>query len=189
MIATILSQNSVQSYYRFFGARHSILQVGYLIDFEEEDNTNFMPRLRNLSHIPFEWIYERNKLLFWHKFIYLFANHLKGLDFVDNFYFEILLNSAKKWDRQNPKRVVCESYIELLDKEGRLHYPNRCYICEGRLEEKISLMHAFLPAHPECIFASAVEKKDIIGLYDTKSTLYLEDNDVEYLFEIILKGF
>jgi len=51
-IAIVLSEKTIQSYYRFFGARHSILQLGHLIDFEVEgEDGRFMPRLRNLSQM------------------------------------------------------------------------------------------------------------------------------------------
>lgn len=190
MIAVVLTKDSIKSYYRFFGARHSILQVGYLIDFElEDEHSQFMPRLRNLSHMPFSWIYDKNKLLLWHNFIELFAKHLGGLDDIDSCYYGVLLDSAKKWDKQNPKRVICESYIELLEKEGRLYYPKNCYICEESLGEDISLMHSLLPAHPACVYGSSLKKDRILELFKTKSTLYLEDDEIEYLYSIIMKGF
>ncbi|MEJ2489060.1 MAG: hypothetical protein P8Y50_04545 [Sulfurovaceae bacterium] len=64
MIALILSKNEIKSYYRFYGARHSILQVGYLVDFENENRySSFMPQLRSLSHIGFSWLKDKNRLL------------------------------------------------------------------------------------------------------------------------------
>lgn len=190
MIAVVLAKNSIKSYYRFFGARHSILQIGYLIDFElEDEHSSFMPRLRNLSHMAFPWIFDKNKLLLWHKFIMLFGTHLRGIDDIDSFYFDIILESAKKWDKQNPKRIICESYLEMLEHEGRLHYPNKCYICELELGDNISLMHSFLPAHSECIYGSSIQKSKILEFFKTKSTLYLEDHEIEYLYDIIMKGF
>ena len=46
-IALVLSPTEVRTYYRFFGARHSILQLGNLIDFEVEgEGSSFLPRLR-----------------------------------------------------------------------------------------------------------------------------------------------
>jgi len=190
MIACVLTKDKIRLYYRFFGARHSILQIGYLIDFElEDEHSSFMPRLRNLSHIPFSWIFDKNKLLLWHKFVMLFGTHLRGIDDIDNFYFDIILESAKKWDKQNPKRIICESYLELVEKEGRLHYPDKCYICELELGDKISLMHSFLPAHSECIYGSSIQKNKIIDFFKTRSTLHLEDDEIEYLYDIIMKGF
>jgi len=72
-IALVLSHKDVRTYYRFFGARHSILQLGNLIDFEVEgEGSSFLPRLRSLSHLGFPWLFDKNKLLLWHNFIKLF---------------------------------------------------------------------------------------------------------------------
>jgi hypothetical protein len=188
-IALVLSAKDVRTYYRFFGARHSILQLGNLIDFEVEgEGSSFLPRLRSLSHIGFPWLFDRNRLLLWHNFIKRFEPHLKDTEEIDSFYYNLLLNAAKKWDRQNPKRIVCESYIELLDYEGRLYPEENCYICEQRIEEDISLMQAFKPAHPACIYSSALPTKKILDFFKTKKTVFLEDHEVDYLFEIVMKG-
>ena len=54
VVVTVLTNNSVQSYWRFFGARHSILQIGNLVDFEvKESQNNFMPQMRSLSQLSF----------------------------------------------------------------------------------------------------------------------------------------
>ncbi|WP_295418859.1 recombination protein RecO [Sulfurovum sp.] len=188
-IALILSNKDIRTYYRFFGARHSILQLGNLIDFEVEgEGSSFLPRLRSLSHIGFPWIFNKNRLLLWHNFIKRFEPHLKDAHEIDSFYFDLLLNAAKKWDRQNPKRIVCESYIELLDYEGRLYPQQNCYICEQPIGEDIALMQAFKPAHPSCIYSSALPTKKILDFFESKKTIFLEDYEVDHLFEIIMKG-
>jgi hypothetical protein len=184
-----LSEHEVRTYYRFFGARHSILQLGNLVDFEVEgEGSSFLPRLRSLSHLGFPWLFDKNKLLLWHNFIKRFEPHLKDTEEIDSFYFELLLTAAKKWDKQNPKRVAVESYIELLDYEGRLYPEENCYICEQHIEEEISLMQSFKPAHPACIYSSALPTKKILDFFETKKTVFLEDHEVDYLFEIVLKG-
>ena len=184
-----MSEHEVRTYYRFFGARHSILQLGNLVDFEVEgEGSSFLPRLRSLSHLGFPWLFDKNKLLLWHNFIKRFEPHLKDAEELDTFYFELLLTAAKKWDKQNPKRVAVESYIELLDYEGRLYPEENCYICEQRIEEEISLMQSFKPAHPACIYSSALPTKKILDFFETKKTVFLEDHEVDYLFEIVLKG-
>ena len=189
VIVTVLSRESVKSYWRFFGARHSILQIGNLIDFEvSESKNNFMPNMRSLSHLSFPWLFSNNHLQIWQNFIKLFEPHLKDTIEVDSFYLELLLNIAKKWHKQNPKRLAVEAYIELLDYEGRLYDNGFCYICEEILDEKIGLMRAFLPAHPQCIYAQPLDKKDIFTFYNTHSTIHLSDLDVELLYNIILKG-
>lgn len=189
MIALILTKDEVRSYYRFFGARHSILQVGHLIDFEVEgEGGHFLPRLRNLSHIGFPWLFENNRLLVWHNFIKLFVPHLQDTSEVDSFYFNLLLDGAKRWHKQNPKRIVCELYLMLLSHEGRLHWPQRCYICEEELATTIALMRSFLPVHPACISAPALLRDKLEEYYKTTKTINLEDHEVACLYDTILKG-
>jgi len=188
-IALVLTENHIRTYYRFFGARHSILQLGNLIDFEVEgEDGRFLPRLRSLSHIGFPWLFDRNRLLLWHNFIQKFEPHLKDTDEIEPFYFQLLLDAARKWHRQNPKRIVCESYIQLLDYEGRLYPEEHCYICESRIEEEIALMQAFKPAHPECIYAPALPTKKVLDFFKEKKTVFLEDYEVEILFNTVMKG-
>jgi hypothetical protein len=188
-IALVLTQNEIRTYYRFFGARHSILQLGNLIDFEVEgEGSSFLPRLRSLSHIGFPWIFDKNKLLLWHNFIKKFEPHLKDTSELDSFYFNLLLNAAKKWDKQNPKRIVCESYLELLNYEGRLYFQENCFICEQRIEEDIALMQAFKPAHPACIYNIALPTKKILDFFKTKKSVFLDDHEVDHLFEVVMKG-
>ncbi|MBU1667826.1 recombination protein RecO [bacterium] len=189
VVVTVLTNNSVKSYWRFFGARHSILQIGNLIDFEEEDSTNnFMPKMRKLSHLSFPWIFNPNHLLIWQNFIKLFEAHLNETTNIDNFYFDLLLNAAQKWHKQNPKRLAVESYTKLLAYEGRLYDSGFCYICEEILDEKIGLMRAYLPAHPNCIYAHHLDKKSIFTLFNTYSTIHLDNSDVQELYNVLLKG-
>ena len=189
VIVTVLSSESVKSYWRFFGARHSILQIGNLIDFEvTESKNNFMPNMRGLSQVSFPWLFTANHLLLWQNFIKLFEPHLRDTTEVENFYFELLLNSAKKWDKQNPKRLAVEAYINLLEHEGRLYNNGFCHICENILEDKVGLMRAFIPAHPECIYAPPLEKKEIFQLFNTHSTIHIEEDILQTLYQILLKG-
>ena len=188
-IALVLSPTEVRTYYRFFGARHSILQLGNLIDFEVEgEGSSFLPRLRSLSHMGFPWLFDKNKLLLWHNFVKRFEPHLKDAEEIDSFYFDLLLSAARKWDKQNPKRIVCESYITLLEYEGRLHNDENCYICENRIEEEVALMRSFIPAHPSCLYSCALPTKKVLDFFESKKTVYLEDYEVDYLFEIVMKG-
>lgn len=188
-IAIVLTERSVRSYYRFFGARHSILQLGHLIDFEVEgEDGRFMPRLRGLSHMGFPWLRERNRLMLWQQFIKLFEPHLRDTEELDSFYFDLLLKAAKKWDKQNPKRLICESYLALLHHEGRQSPLAHCYICEKALHESISLMAAFKPAHPACIYASALEKHKVEGFLESGKTLHLNDAEVDQIYLVVMKG-
>ena len=165
------------------------MQLGNLVDFEVEgEGSNFLPRLRSLSRLGFPWLFDKNRLLLWHNFIKRFEPHLKDTEEIDAFYFDLLLNAAKRWDRQNPKRVAVEAYIELLNYEGRLYPEENCYICEQRIEEEISLMQSFKPAHPACIYSPALPTKKILDFFESKKTVFLEDHEVDHLFEIVMKG-
>jgi len=189
-IVTLLTRNERRVYYRFFGARHSILQFGHLIDFEVEgEDSSFLPRLRGLSHIGFPWLFEPNRLLLWHNFIALFEPHLKEASTIDSFYYTLLLEAAQKWDKQNPKRLICESYLKLLSHEGRLHQVDSCYICETPIHKEVALMQAFIPAHPACLYATALPTTKIVAFFETQSTAHLEDYEVEYLFTLVMRGF
>ena len=189
VIVTVLSNDAVKSYWRFFGVRHSILQIGNLIDFEvDESKKNFMPTMRSLSHISFPWIFSNNRLLIWQNFIKLFEPHLRDAIELDSFYFDLLLRTAQKWDKQNPKRLAIEAYMKLLSHEGRLYDNGFCYVCETILEDDVGLMRAFLPTHPNCIYGQKFKKKDIFQLYNTHSTIHIEDALIEKLYEIVLKG-
>jgi len=188
-IARVLSSTEIKTYYRFFGARHSILQLGNLVDFEVEgEDGRFMPRLRSLSHMGFPWLFDKNKLLLWHNFIKKFEPHLRDAESLETFYYDLLLLAAKKWDKQNPKRVVVESYITLLDYEGRLYAQDKCFICEQRIEEDIALMQAFKPAHPNCIYSPSMPTKKLLDFIETKKTVFLDDDEVDYLHEVVMKG-
>jgi len=190
VIVTVLSNDAVKTYWRFFGARHSILQIGNLIDFEtKESKNNFMPNMRSLSHISFPWIFSNNRLLIWQNFIKLFEFHLRDAIELDSFYFDLLLKTAQKWSKQNPKRLAIEAYMQLLDHEGRLYDNDFCYICETILEDKVGLMKAFLPTHPTCIYGQTFDKKEIFKLYNTHSTIHLENTVIEKLYRILIKGF
>lgn len=188
-IATVLTEKSVRNYYRFFGARHSILQLGHLVDFEVEgEDGRFMPRLRNLSQMGFSWLRERNRLMLWHNFIRLFEPHLKDTEELESFYFNLILRAARKWDKQNPKRIICESYLELLEFEGRLYPVKSCFICEQELYNNVSLMATFKPAHPECIYASAIDKVKVLDFFKRKKTTYLTDSEVDQIYAVVMKG-
>jgi len=189
VIVTVLSKSVTRRYYRFYGARHSILQVGNLIDFEvEDDNKRFMPRLRRVSHTPFPWIYVKNRLIIWQNFIHLFEPHLKDTN-IDSFYFNLLLEKANRWSKQNPKRLAIEAYIELLTYEKRIYYNEFCYICNRVLNNNIGLMRAYIPVHPVCINSISHNKHKIFKLFSTKSTIEIDDDEIDGLFKVLLKGF
>jgi len=189
LIVTVLSRESVKSYWRFFGTRHAILQIGNLIEFEAiENKRNFMPNMRSLSQLSFPWTLWEKHLFIWQNFIQLFEAHLKDSEEVNPFYFNLLMEIARKWDKQNPKRLAIEAYIKLLKKERRLHHNEFCYLCEERLQEKIGLMRAFIPAHPHCVEGYPFEREAMEKLFQTNSTIHLKDTVIENIYPILLKG-
>jgi len=188
-IVTILSYEKVGVYYRFYGARHSVIALGFLIDFEiEGEDGKFLPRLRGVSHLGFDWLKSNARVLIWHQFTRALYIHLKEVEEVDAFYYNLLLKSAKKINRQNPKRVLCESYLELLEYEGRIYNNESCYICQSPLGYQVSLMQGYKLTHPECIFSTHIHKKSMIEAFKSKSTIHLDDIEVDYLFSVVQRG-
>ena len=189
LIVTILTQNGLETLYRFYGARHSSINIGFLIDFEKEFSIkSSICRLRDVIHLGFRWIHDIKLLLLWQDFIKLFYKHLKDIDTLDNFYFDLLMDASKIWDKQNPKRVAIECYVKLLEYEGRLHTQMICFLCNEKIEKNISLVRAFLPTHKKCTHTLEINKKALMYLYETKSTLLLQDYEIERMWIILLEG-
>ena len=90
--------------------------------------------------------------------------------------------------KQNPQRVMIESYLQLLEYEGRLHDDFRCFICDEEVEEDVVLARSFLPAHQICVYGELLKKRKIEDLFESKSTLYLEDSEVAHLWRLLLEG-
>lgn len=191
LIVSVLTQAQVKTLYRFYGTRHSIVHVGYKIDFEVEiSQDNFMARIRSPLHLAFPWIYEKEKLFVWQQFIRLFYPHLRGVEELDTFYFELLDDAALRFEHQNPKRVAVESYVKLLAYEGRLHGLEHCFFCETAIEvdEPLAFGRAFLPAHQKCILGDELSKEGVWELFEKGNTLFLDDVSVEILWKLMLEG-
>lgn len=190
LIVSLLSKNSIITAYRFYGARHSNINVGYKIDAELIYNPkSSIPQLRNILHLSNSWLYDRQKALLWQNFITLFYNHLKGVDEIDEFYFSLLNECEKKMQIQDSKRIQVEAYAKLLQHEGRLHDEKKCFFCGKHIEDKISLIRAFLPAHPECASLVGLDLKQVEYFLKNKSTIFLDDNGVERLWNVMYEGF
>jgi recombinational DNA repair protein (RecF pathway) len=190
LIVSILTQDEHRVYYRFFGARHSILQLGHLIDFEVyETYQNFLPQIRHLSHIGFPWIREPQTLLLWHQFIYAYEKHLKDTTYLDSFYYLLLQKAVLHLEKQNPKRVICDCYFSLLKEEGRLSLKNECFICQNPLNETVIFIQGLKMTHPQCLHGIPLSKKRIIDALKRGKTTFLNDEEVSILHHIILQGF
>lgn len=189
LIVTILTENHVYTCYRFYGARHSNINIGYKIDFELESNMkSTIPRLKDVIQLGFNWIFDREKMYCWQRFVKLFYPHLKDVEEIDGFYFNLLDELVHKMIKQNSKRAICEIYIKLLEYEGRLHTEYICLLCEQPIKDKISLVRSFHPVHPKCAYSKKFDFYKIDELFKDKSLISLDDEEVEYIWRILLQG-
>jgi len=190
VIVTIIAKDTLYTLYRFYGARHSQINLGFKIDFEAESNAKVsISRLRKVMHLGFPWITDRPRLFVWQQFTGLFYKHLQDSEDLDPFYFNLLEVASSIWKIENPKRIAIESYVKLLNFEGRLHTDMHCFFCEGEIKEKVTLIRAFLPAHAECIHAIPLDIKAIQELFTTGSSLFLDDKEIERIWHVLLEGF
>jgi len=189
LIVSVLTQNKLKTLYRFYGARHSQINLGFKIDFISIFSVKSkIPMLREVLHLGFSWQFDRNKFSLWQDFCKLLFKHLKDVEDLDEFYFLLLEDAVKKIQKQNPKRVLVEKYIELLEFEGRLSKDFYCFICEDKIEDEIILKRGYLPSHKYCLVGKIFKKAKIKELFETKSTLFLDDDEVEILWQILLEG-
>ncbi len=190
VIVTILTHHNLYTLYRFYGARHGQINLGFKIDFETEASVkSTIERLRDVIHLGFPWITDRSRLFIWQQFTALFHKHLQESEELDPFYFNLLEDAARIWQTQNPKRIAIESYVKLLAFEGRLHEEMLCFFCERKIEKEMTLIRAFLPAHAECIHALPLDIKAIQELFSTGSSLFLNDKEIDIIWHVLLEGF
>lgn len=189
LIVYILSAKALLKTYRFYGLRHSSILNGYKIDFSLDENPNFLPRLKDVMHLSFTWILQREKMFLWQEFIRLFYQHLRGIEELDSFYFELLNESAIKFLKQNPKRVIIDAYIKILEFEGRLHKNFICFSCEEPIKNEITLLRAFLPSHHHCAFGYSFNQKKLEEFYKYKNSSIFNDEEIEKIYSIIKEGF
>lgn len=189
LIVTIISRDSLDTLYRFYGARHGTINIGFKIDYEREfSGKSTIARLKDVIHIGFKWINDYKLLRLWQDFLSLFYKHLKDAEELGEFYFELIDNASREWNKQNPKRVAIESYVKLLAHEGRLHTELKCFLCSLPIEDEISLIRAYLPTHKECSHTLSINQKALHELFLNKSTLFLNDKEVDRLWYILLEG-
>lgn len=190
LIVTILTQNSIKTVYRFYGARHSTIHLGYKIDFEAISSLkSSLPQLRSILHLGNTWNMDRERMLIWQPFMRLFYQHLKDIAVIDSFYFDLLESCALIWHKQNPKRIVIEAYIKLLAYEGRLHDDFICFNCDESIESDLTLVRGFLPAHKTCAWNQTFDLLHVKKLFEEQSTIDLDNEQIEVLWKIVLEGF
>ena len=189
LIVTILSKGSLETLYRFYGARHGTINIGFKIDYEIEPSAkSTIGRLKDVIHIGYKWINDYKLLRLWQDFTGLFNKHLKDAEDLGSFYFELLENASNEWNKQNPKRVAIESYVKLLEHEGRLHKEHFCFLCSREIKGDISLIRAFLPTHYNCTHTLGIKKESLNELYKNHSTLFLSDKEVDRLWNVLMEG-
>ncbi len=190
LIVCILTETEVINTYRFYGARHSTINIGYKIDFELENTKSSIPRLKDVIQLGFPWILDYEKMYCWQRYLKLFYNHLKDIEHIDAFYFYSLDNLVHIMTKQNPLRAICESYLTLLEYEGRLHIDLECLLCEIPIEGKMSLVRGFLPVHTSCITKRAkyFETKKIREFFEEKTLINFDEEEVEFLWDTLLQG-
>ena len=189
LIVTIITRDSLETLYRFYGARHGVINLGFKIDFEiEPSSKTTIGRLKDVIHIGYPWINDYKKLQLWQNFTALFYKHLKESEDIGSFYFDLLEEASKQWNKQNPKRVAIESYTKLLEHEGRLHTDMHCFLCSRKIDENISLLRAYLPTHELCSHTYPINSFALEELYNNKSSLFLDDKEVQRMWNILLEG-
>lgn len=189
LIVTILSKNNLETLYRFYGARHGTINIGFKIDYEIEPSAkSTIGRLKDVVHIGYKWINDYHLLRLWQDFLSLFYSHLKDAENLGTFYFDLLDNASNEWAKQNPKRVAIESYVKLLAHEGRLHKELYCFLCSKEIHGEVSLIRAFLPTHYNCTHTLGIKRDALNELYENHSSLFLSDKEVDRLWIILLEG-
>jgi recombinational DNA repair protein (RecF pathway) len=190
LILSILTQDRLETLYRFYGARHSTINLGYKIDFEiERSLKSTIGRLYDVVHLGFPWMLDRHRTQLWQQFVALFYPHLKDADETGGFYFSLLDHCAQQWEKQNPKRIAIEAYAMLLHHEGRRPDTRTCFFCEAPIQdEQVSLIRAFQYAHKACAHRTGVAKASVDELLERFSALFLNDDEVDTLWVTLLEG-
>ncbi|ABK82214.1 recombination protein RecO [Campylobacter fetus] len=184
----ILSKDKLIKCYRFYGARHPVITQGFKLDFELVQNGNFLPHLRGTMHLGFSWLFHRDRLLAWQNFMRLLYEHLRDVEDIDEFYYSLLELCSYKFEKQNPKRIIIEAYLDILEFEGRLHKDLRCFVCDEIIDSNLTLTRGFLPAHKRCIGKAAFDSKDIKTLFETKKCSHINDFYIDQIYYIVLEG-
>lgn len=189
LIVKVLTKSHFYTLYRFYGARHSIIYTGRKIDFEIEHQGLYMPKLRNIMHLSREYERDINKVFIWQQFCTLLSAHLSENIEVSNFYFDLLDTHSKQLNRQNPKRVAIEMFLQMLEYEGRLYNKKTCFMCGATLNKNVALTPGFLLACPSCVLEPVIIEKDkILELFNSKTLINITDIESTQIYEVILKG-
>ena len=130
---------------------------------------------------------DKYRMLIWQNFIKLLYPHFFEVDNINSFYFEMLENIIKNFDR-DPKRVLIENNLNLLQFEGRLHLNFECFLREKKIYNRVNIVRGYLTACENCIPQKGFELEKIKSLFYNKKTTLLNDNEIEKLFNILKLG-
>jgi hypothetical protein len=126
-------------------------------------------------------------MLIWQNFIKLLYPHFFEVDKINKFYFEMLQNIIKNFDR-DPKRVLIENYLNLLQFEGRLNLNFECFLCEKKIVNRVNIVRGYLTACENCIPTQGFDINKINSLFITKQTTLLNNNEIEKLYQVLCLG-
>jgi len=136
--------------------------------------------------LPYPFLLDREKMLIWQNFIKMIYAHLFDVDEIDSFYFYLLEDIVKNFDR-NPKRVLIEHYIKLLKFEGRLS-EFECFLCDKPIKNRVNLARGYLCACESCIPKKGFEINKIQTLFNDEKTTLLNNQEIEKLYKILSLG-
>lgn len=190
LILRVLTPLKLKELYRFYGMRHSIIEVGRKIDFDIQSDGYFLPKIHNILQLGYEWEREYERVYVWRRLMSLLNSHLKEISEIESFYFELLDWGAHILDKQHPLRVAIEMGAKLLEYEGRntRFSDDCCFVCQESLGERVALGRAFLFAHPTCIHSEVLEKNKMIEFLNTSSSFLLSDDEVERVWNVLNQG-
>lgn len=188
VIVRIITKTKVLSLYRFYGARHSTIGLGYRIDFALQKENVFMDRLRDILHLGNEWMKDYDKFFIWQEFIKLLNKHLFNIQDVDETYFNALSVIERKLIKQDPKRAVIEAYVEILIAEGRLHSNFRCFLCGKKIEDLVCVNRSFLCSCTQCSHKNSIPKTALLDLFNHQKATLLSNEFCEVLYATIKEG-
>jgi RecO N terminal len=190
LLVTVLTERKIKKLYRFYGVRHSTINLGFKIDFAVEPavNKNIL-RLKDVMHLGYPWLHDYGRLSVWQSFLALLGTHFYDTTDIEPFYYELLDSCADMFTRSNPKRLAVEAYVKLLSFEGRIGRHDFCFLCDRELEKSVVFGKNLFPAHPKCINGWEFETSLARRLLEDGKTIDFDDDELDKLYEIMLKGF
>jgi len=192
-IVKILTPTEIFTLYRFYGARHSPIQRGNLIDFVIEKNPKGgIDRLRSPVQIP---LLSPTLPLFlplqWENFFQFLAFHFRGISTISPFYYRKLVAMGEELGVRPSLRVLVEGLFEIFQFEGILPPIGKCGRCGLPTGERVALEKNTLHwCHPDCLPSTPHFFSPALGeLYLYRKTLLFSQGELEKLwFFLIGKG-